>query len=86
MLKTLFFTLQNSSLGPMIARRRSPKVAAKYSEIGGKSPILDWTRKQGEKLIQLLNSRRPQSAPHKFYVGFRYANPLLNEALDQMTK
>ena len=79
-------TTFHSSLGPWIARRRSSKIAAKYSEIGGKSPILDWTCKQGEKLVELLNSKRPESAPHKFYVGFRYARPLLDEALDRMSR
>lgn len=78
--------LSHSSIGPWIARRRTPKVAAKYAEIGGRSPILEWTRKQGEKLIHLLNTKRPESAPHAFYVGFRYAEPLLDEALDQMCR
>lgn len=26
------------------------------------------------------------TAPHKFYVGFRYANPLTEDSLDQMEK
>ena len=76
----------DSILGPWIAKRRAPKVRAKYAEIGGGSPILDWTRKQGSALVHLLNERRPESAPHQYYVGFRYAQPLLESALDQMKR
>jgi ferrochelatase len=75
-----------SKLGPWIAKRRAPKVAAKYAEIGGASPILEWTRKQGQLVVDLLNENRKQTAPHKFYVGFRYAHPLLEEALDQISR
>lgn len=75
-----------SKLGPWIAKRRAPKVAAKYAEIGGGSPILDWTRKQGQLLVQHLDQRRKESAPHKVYVGFRYAQPLLEQALDEIMR
>jgi len=34
-------------LGPRIAKRRTPSIIEKYSEIGGGSPILKWTKKQG---------------------------------------
>lgn len=73
-------------LGPWIAKRRAAKVSAKYAEIGGGSPILKWTKEQGALLVQLLNERRKESSPHKFYVGFRYADPLLEEALNQMER
>ena len=33
-------------LGPWIAKRRTPSIIEKYSEIGGGSPIYDWTKKQ----------------------------------------
>ena len=59
-------------------------MAAKYAEIGGGSPILHWTRKQGQLLVDALNEERKESAPHKFYVGFRYAEPLMEQALEQM--
>lgn len=35
-------------LGPWIAKRRAPKVAQKYAEIGGGSPIKEWSDKQGK--------------------------------------
>lgn len=34
------------TLGPYIARRRTPDVMKKYAEIGGGSPILKWTKLQ----------------------------------------
>ena len=33
-------------LGPLIAKRRTPSIIEKYNEIGGGSPIYDWTKKQ----------------------------------------
>lgn len=35
-----------SKLGPLIAKRRTPNIIEKYNEIGGGSPIFDWTTKQ----------------------------------------
>ena len=35
-----------SKLGPLIAKRRTPSIVEKYNEIGGGSPIFDWTTKQ----------------------------------------
>ena len=35
-----------SKLGPLIAKRRTPSIIEKYNEIGGGSPIFDWTTKQ----------------------------------------
>ena len=35
-----------SKLGPLIAKRRTPDIIKKYEEIGGGSPIFDWTTKQ----------------------------------------
>lgn len=73
-------------LGPWIAKRRTPSVSSKYQEIGGGSPILNWTRKQGSLLTDQLNSRNPSTGPHKFYVGFRYAPPLLRETLSEIAE
>ena len=33
-------------LGPWIAKRRTPSIIEKYNEIGGGSPIFQWTTKQ----------------------------------------
>lgn len=73
-------------LAPFIATRRTPKIIEQYREIGGGSPIRKWTEIQGEQMVKLLDKMSPESAPHKFYVGFRYANPLTEDAIKQMTK
>lgn len=75
-----------SKLGPIIAKRRAPSIREKYAEIGGGSPILKWTNKQGQLMTQLLDKIRPDSAPHKHYVGFRYAAPLTENTMDEMER
>lgn len=35
-------------------------------------------------MATLLDELSPESAPHKHYVAFRYANPLTEHALRQM--
>ena len=75
-----------SKLGPFIAKRRTPSIIEKYGEIGGGSPIFDWTTKQGDLLCRQLDKVSPETAPHKAYVGFRYALPLTEDTLDQMEK
>uniref|UniRef100_A0A1B6DFR4 Ferrochelatase n=3 Tax=Clastoptera arizonana TaxID=38151 RepID=A0A1B6DFR4_9HEMI len=73
-------------LGPYIAKRRTSEVQKKYNEIGGGSPILKWTQTQGELLCQKLDSITPDTAPHKYYVGFRYADPLTDLTLEEIEK
>lgn len=71
-------------LAPIIAKRRTPKIEEQYKEIGGGSPIGKWTREQGEGMTALLDELNPESAPHKAYIGFRYAEPLTETALEEM--
>lgn len=71
-------------LAPIIAKRRTPKIEEQYKEIGGGSPILRWTKQQGEEMCALLDELNPESAPHKPYVAFRYAQPLTETALEEM--
>ena len=73
-------------LGPLIAKRRAPSVIEKYNEIGGGSPISQWTQKQGDLMCKELDTKSPESAPHKAYIGFRYAHPLTEDTLDEMEK
>ncbi|XP_047200384.1 ferrochelatase, mitochondrial [Hippoglossus stenolepis] len=75
-----------SKLGPFIAKRRTPKIQEQYSKIGGGSPIKRWTAMQGEGMVKLLDEMSPESAPHKFYIGFRYVQPLTEEAIEEMEK
>ena len=73
-----------SVLGRFIARRRAPKVRALYQGIGGGSPILRWSRAQGEGMCERLDRLSPETAPHRFYVAFRYTAPFTDDALSRM--
>ena len=68
-------------LGQFIAKRRTPKVRALYDAIGGGSPILRWTEAQGAGLCARLDVLSPETAPHKFYVAFRYVHPNADDAV-----
>jgi protoporphyrin/coproporphyrin ferrochelatase len=71
-------------LGPFIARRRTRPVRKLYEGIGGGSPILRWTRVQGQGMVERLDRLSPETAPHRFYVAFRYIRPDSEEALRAM--
>uniref|UniRef100_A0A0K3CK53 Cation-transporting ATPase n=1 Tax=Rhodotorula toruloides TaxID=5286 RepID=A0A0K3CK53_RHOTO len=75
-----------STIAPLIAKRRTPKIEKQYEAIGGGSPILRWTRVQGEGMAKLLDELSPETAPHKAYVAFRYANPLTETCLEEMKR
>jgi ferrochelatase len=75
-----------SLLAPYIARRRTPKIEKQYTAIGGGSPILKWTKIQGEQMCEMLDELNPESAPHKPYVAFRYAKPLTEDMLEEMRR
>ena len=68
-----------SYLGPLIAKRRTPKIIKQYAAIGGGSPIRKWSEYQAAEMCKLLDKMSPETAPHKPYVAFRYANPLTEE-------
>ncbi|KAL8643452.1 MAG: hypothetical protein Q9210_007660, partial [Variospora velana] len=68
-----------SYLGPLISRRRTPKIQAQYAAIGGGSPIRKWSEHQAAEMCVILDARHPESAPHKPYLAFRYADPLTEE-------
>jgi len=71
-------------LGPFIARRRTPKVQRLYAGIGGGSPILRYTEAQGRGMVERLDRLSPATAPHQFYVAFRYITPRSEDALHAM--
>ena len=65
-------------LAKLISTRRSPGVMKQYEQIGGKSPLKDYTLQQAALLEEKLNERLPA----KVYVAMRYWQPFTNEALD----
>ncbi|ORY15169.1 ferrochelatase mitochondrial precursor [Clohesyomyces aquaticus] len=75
--------LQNY-IGPYIARRRTPKIQKQYAEIGGGSPIRKWSEYQAAEMCRILDETSPETAPHKPYVAFRYADPLTEDVYKQL--
>lgn len=75
--------LQNY-LGPLISRRRTPKIQKQYAAIGGGSPIRKWSEYQSSEMCKILDRISPETAPHKPYVAFRYANPLTEEMYNKL--
>ncbi|HEU5305359.1 MAG TPA: ferrochelatase [Gemmatimonadales bacterium] len=71
-------------LGPFIARRRTPKVRGLYANIGGGSPILQYTEAQGRGMVARLDRLSPETGPHQFYIAFRYTRPTSEDALRAM--
>ncbi|KAI8874077.1 ferrochelatase-domain-containing protein [Ramicandelaber brevisporus] len=67
-----------------LAKRRSPKIRDEYALIGGGSPIRMWTERQGRRMAEILDEISPHTAPHRAYVGFRYAEPLTETAVQQV--
>lgn len=66
-----------------IAKRRTPKIIEQYNKIGGGSPIKKWTELQGQMMIDQVSKNCPE-LDVSTYIGFRYAEPLTEDALDQM--
>ncbi|RCI10539.1 hypothetical protein L249_4286 [Ophiocordyceps polyrhachis-furcata BCC 54312] len=73
-----------SYLGPLISARRTPKIKQQYEEIGGGSPIRKWSEHQNAEMCKLLDKMSPETAPHKPYVAFRYADPLTEETYESL--
>lgn len=75
--------LQNY-LGPLISRRRTPKIKKQYAAIGGGSPIRKWSEYQASEMCKILDKTNPETAPHKPYVAFRYASPITEDMYAQL--
>lgn len=73
-----------SYIGPLLSKRRTPKIQKQYSDIGGGSPIRKWSEYQNAEMCKILDRISPETAPHKPYVAFRYANPLTEDTYRQM--
>ncbi|KAI9794130.1 MAG: ferrochelatase hem15 [Piccolia ochrophora] len=75
-----------SYLGPLISRRRTPKIMKQYAAIGGGSPIRKWSEYQATEMCRILDKASPETAPHKPYVAFRYADPLTEDMYTQLLR
>ncbi|HRP07240.1 MAG TPA: ferrochelatase [Gemmatimonadales bacterium] len=70
--------------GPLLVRRRLAKVRAEYAAIGGGSPIRQIGEAQASAVAERLDRILPRMAPFRGYVGFRYAAPRTDTALERM--
>lgn len=73
-----------SYIGPLLSKRRTPKIQKQYDAIGGGSPIRKWSEYQCEEMCKILDKISPETAPHKPYVAFRYADPLTEDVYQKM--
>ena len=76
-------------IAKLISTLRSGKTEHMYSQIGGKSPILDITTAQAKALEKALNESRGERpfAPtlnFKVYIGMRYWQPYVKDTVDKI--
>jgi len=75
-------------IAKLISTLRSGKTEHMYSQIGGKSPILDITTAQAKALEKMLNESRGERlfAPTDFkvYIGMRYWQPYVKDTVDKI--
>jgi len=63
------------------------EIKERYSEIGGRSPLLDITRQQAAALETEMNRRYAASGvAFRSYVGMRHWDPRIKEAIAQMVE
>jgi ferrochelatase len=69
-------------LARLISSKRHPRIQEQYKQIGGKSPLKDFTLRQANLLERKLNDRTAA----KVYVAMRYWHPLTEETLDELER
>jgi ferrochelatase len=60
------------------------EITENYRRIGGKSPLLDITRRQAALVEARLNVGAPPGVRYKTYIGMRHWTPWIKDAVDQM--
>jgi len=65
----------------LISRRRAPAARRNYAAIGGKSPLLDNTRRQADALQALLGDSQ-----HAVFVCMRYWHPLSDAVVSELKR
>jgi len=71
-------SLTQRPLAALIAWRRAPEAAHGYAAIGGKSPILEYTRAQAEALQRAIGGE------FDVHVCMRYWHPLTDEVVSKL--
>ncbi|HEX9962630.1 MAG TPA: ferrochelatase [Pyrinomonadaceae bacterium] len=69
-------------LAKLISSKRHPRIQEQYKQIGGKSPLKDFTLQQANLLKRKLNGKISANV----YVAMRYWHPFTEEALDEIEK
>ncbi|MCB2230781.1 ferrochelatase [bacterium] len=64
----------------LISTLRKKKVQEHYRLIGGGSPLLKWTRLQGEQIQKMLGE---DYSNFRYYVGMRYFHPAIDTVVHQ---
>src|SRR5689334_3677045 len=77
-----FARIARQPLARLIASRRARHVAHHYAEIGGRSPILEYTTRQADALERVL--RRDGEA--RVTIAMRYWHPLTEAAVREMER
>src|SRR5947209_15479490 len=72
-----FARIARQPLAKLIATRRAKHVAHHYADIGGKSPLLEFTRRQAIALERELN----RDFDARVVVAMRYWHPFTGEAI-----
>ncbi len=72
-------------LAKLISKKRAPTAKKIYQEMGGSSPILDFTKKQATELEKSLNSKQNKDI-YKTFIAMRCWNPRASETLSKIMK
>jgi ferrochelatase len=75
-----FARIARQPLAKLISTTRAKKVAHHYAEIGGKSPILEFTRRQAVALEAALR----RDADARVVIAMRYWHPLTEQAIAEL--
>ncbi len=74
--------LFRKSLAKLISSRRHPRIQEQYKQIGGKSPLKDFTLGQAKLLEEKLNEKFPA----RVFAAMRYWHPFTEEVLDELER
>jgi ferrochelatase len=77
-----FARIARQPLARLISRSRAKHVAHHYAEIGGKSPILEFTRRQAAA----LEARLREEFDARVVVAMRYWHPFTGEAIGELAR
>ncbi len=69
-------------LAKLISSKRHPKIQEQYKQIGGKSPLKEFTLGQ----CRLLEIELNKKFPAKVYAAMRYWHPFTKEVLDELER